>query len=96
MDKTTIEFGRWRIVRRDPKNWQLHEKRIVLGGKRAGEVGWVDLESYHGTLMSALESARKREFESKGCTVDLDGALSELRKIDRKFIRDLKDALEGE
>jgi hypothetical protein len=96
MDKTTIEFGRWRIVRRDPKNWQLHERKLILEGKRAGSVDWVDLDSYHGTLMSALESARKREFESKGCTVDLDGALSELRKIDRKFIRDLKDALEGE
>jgi len=93
MDKTTIEFGRWRIVRRDPKNWQLHERKLILEGKRAGSVDWVALDSYHGTLMSALESARKREFEASGYTGDLDGALSELRKIDRKFLKDLKEAL---
>ena len=94
MDKTTIEFGRWRIRRIDSKNWQLFEYRIILSGARAGDVDWVGLDSFHGSLLPALEDARKREFEQSGYTGDLDGAIKAIKRTDREFLNGLRKAMD--
>lgn len=93
MEKTTIEFGRWRIRRIDSKNWQLFEYRIILKGDRAGDVDWVGLDSFHGSLLPALEAARKREIEQSGYTGDIDGAIKAIKRIDREFLDGLRKVM---
>ena len=95
MDKTTVEFGRWRVVRTDPMNWQLFERREIQSGKREGDVDWVGMANYFGRLIDAVRFARDREVAACGYDGSLDGAIKKLRQIDKKFLADLKEALEG-
>ena len=93
MNKTTVEFGRWRVVRTDPLNWQLFERREILSGKREGEVDWVGTANYFARLADAVRFARDREIAACGYDGSLDGAIKKMRQIDKKFIEELKKAV---
>lgn len=93
MDKTSIEFGKWRVVRIDTLNWQLSERKEIKNGKRKGEVDFVRLPNYFGRLTDAVVFARNREFEQGGYEGELDGAVKALRKLDRDFLAAVKEAV---
>lgn len=93
MPRTEIEIGNLRIVRVDSKNWQLFEYRSV--DKRDGSVAeeWVALPSFHGTLLSALEAARGMNFPASGYKGGLDGAIREIKRLDKAFASEIRKAV---
>lgn len=93
MDKTTIEFGKWRVTRIDPLNWQLFERAAIKKGKRAGETDWKPRSNYFGKLVDAVRFARDREFEQGGYDGSLDGAIGELRRLDERFVSAIRKAV---
>lgn len=60
MERTEILLhDEWKVVRIDSMNWQVHQLREIKETKkpgvkkRAGEIGWVALPAYFGSLPAA-------------------------------------------
>ncbi len=90
-----ITFGRWKVVRSDSLNYRLFELKEIKKGDRVGEVDYVGLPNYFGSFEGAVRFARDREFDSGDYNGYLDGAVDELRKLNRKFVRDVRKAVYG-
>jgi len=95
MERTEIEFGRWRVKRIDSMNWQVFQLREVKANhnaKRAGETDWMACPAYFGKLEYALEWCLDREADDMGRR-ELKDAVRQLRAIKSEFLRELKGAL---
>lgn len=88
-----------KVVHVDSMNWQLFEKRAVTENsnpaknKRVGEVDWMPLPAFFGTLEPALAKARDIYRERKLDAATLDEAVKQLEALDRKFVREVKKAV---
>ena len=88
-----------KVVHVDSMNWQLFEKKEITrdnrrGGKsRVGEVDWMPLPAFFGTLRPALAKARDIYRERKLDAATLDEAVKQLEALDRKFVREVKKAV---
>jgi len=89
-----ITFGKWKAAKTDAMNYRLYELKEIEKGERAGEVGYVGLPNYFATVLDAVRFARDREFNSGGYSGYLDGAIDEMRKLDKRFVSAVKKALD--
>lgn len=102
MEKTEIIVGDLKVKRVDSMNWQVFERREIKesrnpnGGKsRAGEVDWVALPAFFGTLKPAVMRARVIHRERGLDAGDLDGAVKQLGRLDAEFEKKLDEALKA-
>lgn len=93
MTKTEVISGSWKFIKSDPLNWQVHELAEIKSGDRKGEVDWVRLPNYFGTLKAAVMFAKERNRERKLETAQLDDAVKQIEKLDKAFIGALEKAL---
>lgn len=98
MDKQEIVIDdTLKVVHMDSMNWQLFEKREIKASNnpkaRVGEVDWVALPAFFGTLKPALVKARDIYRERKLDAATLDAAIEQLEALDRKFVREVKKAV---
>lgn len=86
----------YEIRRCDSLNWQVWRYKEAEKGKSKGEMEWVRLPSFHGSVRSALQwiaNNAMRE-ERADVDVDLEGAIEALRGIERDIAAHA-DAFEG-
>jgi len=75
----------YEVRRMDSLNWRVWQYKVLKGGERKGESDWVPLDSYHGTLASAIEWIAKNAPKELHADVetDLKGAIELIREIER-------------
>jgi len=73
MDRTEILLhDDWKVVRIDSMNWQVHQLREIKENsdpkknKRAGEVDWVAMPNYFGTVQDAAGFVHDRLADKAG------------------------------
>ena len=80
-------------MRCDAMNYRLYEFKEIKNGERKGEVDYVGLPHYFAHMEDAVKFARDKEFDSGDYTGYLDGAIDELRKLDKRFISAVRKAM---
>lgn len=98
----TIEFGEWRLVPCDTRNWELCHRHATSRGKNEGEVRWHRLGRYyqHNTLDEALRYAASQELmqRNRDEAESIWEALREYERITQTLlngVRNLPDAYSG-
>ena len=99
MDKKEIIVGDFKIKRIDSLSWQVFERREI--GKsnnpntksREGEVDWVGLPAYFGTLVPALVKAKELNRNDKMASGELKDAIASIEKADEEFLEAVKKAV---
>lgn len=85
----TIEFGDWRLVPVDSRNWELCHRHVTTRGKNVGKEQWHHLGRYYqyNTIPAALEFAADEEMKAKrhGEVVRIEDALREYERILGEF-----------
>lgn len=102
MEKTEIVIGDLMVKHVDSMNWQLFERREVTENKnpeknkRVGEVDWMPLPAFYGTLKPAIAKARDL-YRERGLPerAELKEAVDRMEKADADFLRALDKALGG-
>ena len=98
VEKTEITIGDFMVRRVDSMNWQVFERRELKAGRvdrrsREGEVDWVGLPAYFGTLAPAVAKVRSIYVERGIETGSLDDALARMAELDAEFTKALGKAL---
>jgi hypothetical protein len=99
MEKPEIVIGDFKVKKTDAMNWQVFELRELKAGRagtksREGEVDWVALPAYFGTLKPAIVKVRNLYIERKIDVSSLDGLIGEIERLDAKFAKMLAKAVE--
>ena len=100
MKKPEIVIGDFMVKRVDSMNWQVFERRELKAGRadrrsREGEVDWVGLPAFYGTLAPAVAKVRSIHAERGIETGSLDDALARMAELDAEFMKTLGKALKG-
>jgi len=94
MEKTEIVVGDFMARHIDPMNWQVFERREIKGtSKRKGEIDWVALPNFYGSLKLALVKMRDLARERKMPRGDLETAIAAIEVADENFLKELKKAV---
>ena len=99
MARPEIIAGDWKFKKIDSLSWQVFERREIRKcnnpntKSREGEVDWVGMPAYFGTLKPALMKARELNRERKLGTSDLDAAIARIEASDRAFEKAVAKAL---
>ncbi len=102
MEKSEIIAGPWMIKRIDSSNWQVFEHREIKENRnkntksRAGEVDWVGLPAYYGTLLPAITKAKElNRVRGLDERMDLKSAIKRIDELDREFESAVKKTLKA-
>lgn len=99
MDKTEIIIGDMMIKRIDSLNWQLFERREIKKQNnpnfksREGEIDWIPIQAFFGTLRPALIKAKEINRARKIMSGSLDDAIKVVQAADADFIKQVDKAL---
>lgn len=96
MEKTEIIIGDLMIKRMDSLNWQIFEKREIKSNApkaRKGEIDWIPLQAFYGTLKPALVKAKEINRERKIKSGALVDAIKAIQDADSDFITHVDNAL---
>ena len=82
----------YEVRRMDQSNWQVWQYKVLEGGKRKGEMDWVALNSFHGTVSAAVGWIAKHAPRNLylAADVDLQGAIDCMREIERDMAKHAK------
>lgn len=92
MDKTKIIVGDFMVKRIDSMNWQIFERRKLNRSQnpnnksREGEIDWVALPAFYGTLKPALVRMKELHRDRGIVRGDLKAAIAAIEKADADFI----------
>ena len=97
MEKPEIVIGDFKVRKIDAMNWQVFERRELKAGRadvksREGEIDWVALPAYFGTLKPAIAKVRNLYIERKIDASSLDELIGEIERLDAKFAKMLDAA----
>jgi len=85
-----VEFGDWRLVPVDARNWELCHRHVTSKGKDEGVAKWHRLGRYysHNTLHEALRYAVSRELmlHREDEAMVIWDALKEYERITRQLV----------
>ena len=93
----SITFGRWRLRRRDDRNWALQEwrepGRAKCGTKATGP-GWHDTGNFFQSVPAAVEFAYERDLRADdGADHTLPEAVAAMRLLADGLSRSVRDAV---
>lgn len=98
--KTTIDLGRYRLVRYDRMNWLMEEFRKPCGnsGARAAksdEPRWRSTGHYFGSIGAGVSWLLEHEMLNGGGEYDLEGAILRFGEIAAELRNHVNMATEG-
>lgn len=99
MEKTEIVIGDFMVKHVDKLYWQLFERREIGESNnpntkaRVGEVDWMALLAFYGTLKPALVRLRAIYRERGLESAELSNAVRQLERLDADFEAKLGEAL---
>jgi len=101
MDKQEVTINeRFKVVHVDSMNWQLFERREIKRGDRSGkgksrvgEIDWIALPAFFGTLRAALAKAKELNRDRNLPDCGMAEAVDSIGKLDAAFMKQLDRAL---
>ncbi len=98
-DRTTIDLGRYRLVRLDRKNWLMEEFREPrgngAGSAKSGEPRWRSMGVYFGSIGAGVSWLLEHEMLNGGGEYDLGGAVARFGEIAAELRHHVNVATEG-
>lgn len=95
----TLQFGDWKLVPVDARNFELCHRHVTKSGKNKGQVSWHRLGRYYSmaSLNRALLYASSAEMSERdgGTSVDIHMALERWQAILDGFLMDLMTMLDS-
>ena len=101
MENKEIIVGDFMVKRIDSMNWQIFERREIAENKnpkknkRVGEIDWVALPAFYGTLKPALVKMKELHRERGIVSGDLNAAISAIERADAVFTKMVDKALKA-